>query len=160
MNAISEARLQLVNPSLTAKIHQLASIISLDSQPITLIVSAGVRSWLAQNTLYAQGRTTPGNIVTNAPGGYSWHNYGVAVDCEPEIIDNTIDWNAAHPQWKRMEEVGVSLGMTSGSNWIRLVDAPHFQVTGRFPENEPNDEARQIYQNEGAQAFWGQVDNS
>lgn len=33
-----------------------------------------------QNQLYAQGRTTPGKIVTNAKGGRSWHNYGLAID--------------------------------------------------------------------------------
>ena len=28
----------------------------------------------------AQGRTKPGKIVTNSPGGKSWHNYGLGVD--------------------------------------------------------------------------------
>src|SRR5262249_39788251 len=107
--------------------------------------------------LYEQGRTTPGRIVTNAPGGHSWHNFGCAVDLYPFNPDGTIDWNSSHPQWKRMEEVGVSLGLTSGANWVRLVDAPHFQLTGRFPENAPDDEARMIYQDEGAQAFWNEV---
>lgn len=159
MNSTSEARLQLVMPMLSDIIHQMAEILALDPEPIMLIVSAGVRTWAEQNALYAQGRTTPGKIVTNAQAGYSWHNFGCAVDCEPEIVDGEIDWNADHPQWKRMEVVGVSLGLISGADWIRLVDAPHFQLTGRFPVT-PNDEARQIFQNEGAAAFWQEVNNN
>jgi peptidoglycan L-alanyl-D-glutamate endopeptidase CwlK len=157
MNAASLGYLQNVNPVLAQKIQQMADMLALDPQPITLIVMAGQRTWADQDKLYAQGRTAPGNIVTDAPGGYSWHNFGCAVDCAPEVIDGTIDWNADHPQWKRMEAVGESLGLTSGATWTRLVDAPHFQITGQFPEDAPNDEARQIYQNEGAEAFWQQV---
>jgi peptidoglycan L-alanyl-D-glutamate endopeptidase CwlK len=160
MNAISEARLDLVNPALAEKIRTLATILSLDPQPITLVVSAGLRTWAAQDALYAQGRSTVGNIVTNAPGGHSWHNFGCAVDCEPEVKDGTIDWNSAHPQWIRMEQAGESLGLVSGATWVRLVDAPHFQLTGRFPEGAPDDEARQVYSSEGAAAFWAEVNAS
>lgn len=157
MDAASEARLQNIMPQLADKIRQMAEILALDPAPIKLVVSAGLRTWAEQDALYAQGRTTLGKIVTNAPGGHSWHNFGCAADCEPEIKDGVIDWNASHPQWKRMETVGISLGLTSGATWTRLVDAPHFQLTGRFPEGAPDEEARQIYKNEGAQAFWQEV---
>jgi peptidoglycan LD-endopeptidase CwlK len=40
----------------------------------------GLRSFEDQDELYAQGRTKPGNIVTNARGGDSLHNYGLAAD--------------------------------------------------------------------------------
>lgn len=138
----------------------MALILADDPLRIALVVSAGARTWAEQHALYLQGRSLSGEIVTDADGGQSWHCLGCAVDCEPEVKDGAIDWNASHPQWKRMEAVGVSLGLTTGANWIRLVDAPHFQLTGRFPVNAPNDEARQVYQNEGAQAFWKEVTDS
>ena len=47
---------------------------------IKLRITDGYRSIQEQNTLYAQGRTTPGNIVTHARGGQSLHNYGNAFD--------------------------------------------------------------------------------
>jgi peptidoglycan LD-endopeptidase CwlK len=153
----SEARLQTVIPMLADKIRQMAEILSTDPQPIKLVVSAGVRTWDEQDKLYDQGRSSPGNIVTDAPAGFSWHNFGLAVDCEPEVKDGTIDWNSSHPQWKRMELVGKNLGLISGANWTRLVDAPHFQITGRFPMGAPNDEARWIFRTEGTQAFWQEV---
>jgi len=38
------------------------------------------RTGKEQSNLYAQGRTKPGTIVTNADEGESYHNYGLAVD--------------------------------------------------------------------------------
>jgi peptidoglycan L-alanyl-D-glutamate endopeptidase CwlK len=40
----------------------------------------GYRSIEEQNNLYAKGRSEPGQIVTNAEGGQSYHNYGLAGD--------------------------------------------------------------------------------
>src|SRR5690606_22511724 len=41
---------------------------------------SGHRTWAEQDALYAQGRTKPGSIVTNAKGGQSNHNFGIAMD--------------------------------------------------------------------------------
>lgn len=41
---------------------------------------SGYRSVAEQNELHAQGRTKPGKIVTNAKGGESFHNFGIAAD--------------------------------------------------------------------------------
>lgn len=43
-------------------------------------VVQGLRTIAEQNALYAKGRTTPGPKVTNAKGGASYHNYGLAAD--------------------------------------------------------------------------------
>jgi peptidoglycan LD-endopeptidase CwlK len=43
-------------------------------------IISGFRTYAEQDALYAQGRTTPGNIVTNARAGYSNHNFGIAFD--------------------------------------------------------------------------------
>src|SRR5438132_7100020 len=154
MNALSESRLSEVMPALRDKILMLAG--ALKPQGITLEVIEGLRSWQESDVLFEEGRelrngvwviTDPRKIVTNARGGYSWHNLGMAVDCAPELIEGEIDWNGDHPQWKKMENAGILLGLKSGANWKRIVDCPHFQLTGRFPENKPNDEARQL--------FWG-----
>lgn len=152
MNATSEQRLSAVHPTLAAKIHQLAA--SLAAEGTTIIVVQGLRTVDEQDTLYEQGRTTPGNIVTNARGGYSWHNFGLAVDCAPLNADASVDWNAAHPQWKRMESAGQALGLTSGATFVRLVDAPHFQLTGQWPIGAPADEVRILYAGGGLQAVW------
>lgn len=43
-------------------------------------VTSTLRSCAEQNGLYAQGRSTPGSVVTNAQGCFSWHVLGRAVD--------------------------------------------------------------------------------
>src|SRR5690348_1244502 len=142
MDAHSEARLGLLYPRLADAVRKMHDMLL--GEGITIIVVQGLRTIAEQQALYEQGRSTPGKIVTNATGGHSYHNYGLAADCAVKNPDGSIDWNASHPAWKRMEAVGVSLGLTSGANWVRIVDAPHFQITGRFPEGAPTDEVRKI----------------
>lgn len=168
MDAISEARLQEVMPELAAKIHQLYEMLM--GEGLEIRVTQALRSWQQQQDLYAKGRNPAlahlgphGDIVdkslvvTNCPGGHSYHNFGMAVDCAPDDptkVGYQIDWNAGHPQWKRMASVGQSLGLDSGAMWRSFPDAPHFQLTGRFPEGAPNDEARQLFKDGGMQAVW------
>jgi len=154
----SQERLELVYPKLAQKIYQLSTLCVAEGFYIT--VTQGLRTVEQQQALYDQGRTKPGKIVTNAQGGHSWHNFGLAVDCAVENPDSSIDWNASHPQWKTMEQIGVSLGLTSGANWVHLIDAPHFQITGRFPEGAPNDEVRALYAKGGLLAVWSEVEAS
>ena len=151
MTTSSEKLLSQLHPLLQQKIRQMAE--ALEQEGIKIVVVQGLRTWEEQDALYQQGRTKPGNIVTNAPAGHSYHNYALACDCAPENPDGSVDWNAEHPQWKHMEEVGTSLGLVSGANWTRLVDAPHFQITGAYPVS-PNDELRRLYQGGGLPAVW------
>lgn len=152
MNQSSQDRLKLVWPVLAENIYQLST--ALIHEGIYIAVVQGLRTVEEQDALYAQGRTAPGKIVTNARGGQSWHNFGLAVDCAPVNPYASIDWNASHPQWKRMEELGVSLGLTSGARWAHLPDAPHFQLTGAWPEAEPTDEVRELCAQGGLKAVW------
>lgn len=155
MDPHSELRLAQVIPRLSALIHQLAD--TLATQGITILVVQGLRTVEQQDALYARGRTTPGSIVTNAKGGYSWHQFGCAIDAAPMNRDDTVDWNSSHPQWHAMESLGVAVGLTSGATWIRLVDAPHLQYTGRFPVGAPTDEVRALYEKGGLQAVWDEI---
>jgi peptidoglycan LD-endopeptidase CwlK len=123
--------------------------------PILFRITQGLRTWAEQAALYAQGRTVPGKIVTDAPPGSSWHNYGLAFDIVP-MTDVGPDWNITHPVWQRLIAVGESQGLVAGALFRAFPDRPHFQLTGRFPVT-PDDEVRQIYENEGLQALWQQA---
>lgn len=57
----------------------------LQKQGLDLRVRSGLRSCAEQNALYAQGRTTPGPMVTEAPGCTSWHVTGRAIDADPVV---------------------------------------------------------------------------
>lgn len=88
-------------------------------------ITEGYRSIERQNELYAQGRTAAGNIVTNARGGQSLHNYGVAVD----FIFRREGYDATEAQWQLLGAVGKSQGFVWGGDWTSFVDKPHFELT-------------------------------
>lgn len=162
LDGISEQRLKDVYPVLAQKIRQMAQV--LQSEGTQIRVVQGLRTWAQQDALYAQGRTTKGNIITNVPGGSSWHCFGLAVDCVPAVNGITAfyvpDWDSDHPTWKRMEALGVGLGLQSGATWKRFVDAPHFQISGPFAADAPDDEVRQIFKQAGMEAVWAEIDKA
>ena len=86
------------------------------------------RSKEEQDVLYAQGRTISGKIVTNARGGYSWHNFGRAFDFVPLI--------AGKPQWdnsvlySRCGRLAEEIGLEWAGRWTgRLREVAHLQYT-------------------------------
>ena len=93
-----------------------------------LRVTSNYRSHEEQDELYAQGRTKPGNIVTNAKGGESFHNWGVAFD----IVDRKKGYNLTNGEWGLLAKIWEYLtdgqGVWGGS-WVNFVDKPHFQNT-------------------------------
>jgi hypothetical protein len=92
------------------------------------IVSA-VRTASEQNALYAQGRTTPGAIVTNAVAGKSEHNYGDAMDIG--LFDQRGNYVPESPLY---EQVGRTVSqypeLEWGGNWQSIHDTPHIQLAG------------------------------
>lgn len=52
---------------------------------ITPYIYEGFRSRERQDELYRLGRSMPGRVVTNAKGGQSFHNFGLAIDWVPLV---------------------------------------------------------------------------
>jgi len=92
---------------------------------ITIKVISGLRTYAEQNDLYAQGRTKPGNIVTNARGGYSNHNFGIAFDIG--VFEGS-SYKDESPKYKAVGALGTDLGLEWGGNWKTIQDEPHFQL--------------------------------
>jgi peptidoglycan LD-endopeptidase CwlK len=153
MDKISEARLQEVHPRLARIVRQMADILELDKPPVTLRVTQGLRSWSEQAQLYAQGRSAPGKVVTNAEPGHSWHNFGLAVDVVPFDLEGQPDWNTSHPIWQRLVRLGTSLGLVAGAQFRTFPDQPHFQLTGKLPMS-PDLEVRESYGQSGIAGIW------
>lgn len=91
-------------------------------------ISEGYRSNKRQNELYAQGRTKPGNIVTNARAGQSNHNYGVAVDFFLVSSDGKRALWTVNREWRRVAQIGKELGFTWGGDWSSFKDYPHLEM--------------------------------
>jgi len=94
---------------------------------IDIILTSTYRDIESQNTLYAQGRTSPGKKVTNAKGGQSMHNWRVAFDVVP-IVNGKAVWNDDN-LWNRVGEIGESVGLEWGGRWSKFIDKPHLQFT-------------------------------
>lgn len=95
---------------------------------IKVIITSTYRDHAAQAELYAQGRTKPGRVVTNAKPGQSWHNWRVAFDFAP-VVGGKIPWNDAE-LFKRCGQIGESIGLEWGGRWKSFPDMPHLQYTG------------------------------
>ncbi|QAY67235.1 M15 family metallopeptidase [Paenibacillus protaetiae] len=101
---------------------------------IKLIISDGFRSAADQNKLYAQGRTAPGKVVTNARGGQSYHNYGLAVDFAlldhkgKALWDLNYDGNRnGKADWMEVVALAKKLGFDWGGDWDSP-DYPHLEM--------------------------------
>lgn len=81
-----------------------------------------------QNALYAQGRTKPGNIVTNVRGtDYgSHHQWGTAFDFYR--ADGKGAYNDSDGFFTKVGKIGKSIGLEWGGSWTSPVDKPHFQL--------------------------------
>lgn len=90
--------------------------------PVRLV--QGYRSLEEQTRLYNQGRTTPGNIVTNAKAGQSFHNYGCAVD----LVFIKEGYDANQSLWETLGVVGEKHGFEWGGRWKGFTDKPHFEM--------------------------------
>src|SRR6478609_736628 len=91
----------------------------------------GTRSWAEQDKLYAQGRTAPGKIVTQARAGGSWHNFGIALDFgvfrDGEYLDDSEPKTASRVH-NAIGKLAENFGIYWGGSWDGFPDEPHFQV--------------------------------
>lgn len=113
-------------PNLQAKVQVL--IENAHKKGLDVWIVQGMRTIEQQNELYAQGRTKgkKGKTVTNAKGGESYHNYGLAVDV---VFHGSEPYGESH-NWKALGEAGKEAGLEWGGGWKSFPDRPHFQISG------------------------------
>lgn len=122
---LTDAAQRMFRP-FVAQAQAIAAAMGCDYKAIS-----GSRTYAEQDALYAQGRTTPGNIVTKARGGYSNHNFGIALDFgvfkDGKYLDSS-DPSAAHKVHAAVGQVAEQHGIEWGGNWTSFKDTPHFQI--------------------------------
>lgn len=137
LDAVSVTRLKTIHPKLRDELMRIYIDISnaLTGRAICRLTQV-LRTIKEQNDLYAQGRTKAGKIVTNAKGGSSYHNYGLAVDFCLIVDGKDVSWDMVKDydgdkvaDW--MEVVGIfkKHGWEWGGDWKSFKDYPHFQKT-------------------------------
>jgi len=90
-------------------------------------VSSTFRCSAYQDHLFAQGRTRPGSIVTNARGGQSIHNHRLAFDIFQNIRGR--EWNEP-AFFATSGRIWREMGGTWGGDWASFVDRTHCEFTG------------------------------
>ncbi len=122
--AVSDAKIKTLHPKIRVAATKFQNEAIKAGLPFR--ITEGLRTVERQNKLFEQGRTTPGAIVTNARGGQSWHNYGLAFDIIP-IINGTATYKAPASVWANIATIGKKYGFEWGGNFAGLTDKPHFQ---------------------------------
>jgi len=121
----TDSKINKLHPLVQAKAKEF--IIRAEKElGIKLRISSSLRTWQEQDALYAKGRTKPRGKVTNARGGQSFHNFGLAFDLV-EIKGGKAIWK--NSRWSEIADLGKSLGFEWGGDWRSIVDKPHFQYT-------------------------------
>ena len=98
---------------------------------IDILVTSTYRDNESQNALYNQGRTLQGKIVTNARGGFSWHNYRCAIDIVP-LHNGKPVWGTSGEDgklWERIGKLGEGAGLEWAGRWVSFKELAHFQYT-------------------------------
>ena len=97
-------------------------------QGLIIGIGESFRTKEEQDALYAKGRTTPGNIVTNAKGSSysSHHQWGTAFDIYRN--DGKGVYTDGDGFFEKVGKIGKSIGLEWGGDWKSPVDKPHFQL--------------------------------
>lgn len=123
--------LTLLHPKLQQIIPQIIGRASELGLPV--LVTDGFRTQAEQDAIYAQGRTRPGTIVSNARWPYSAHNWGVAIDFCRNVRGREYDDSDGF--FRRVAAVAKGYGLEWGGDWKNFVDKPHLQLSEFMPGN-------------------------
>ncbi|HEX5726790.1 MAG TPA: M15 family metallopeptidase [Longimicrobiaceae bacterium] len=167
--------LEKVHPEL--KKRMLAVVAALAARGMQMRITDGRRTFAEQDALFRKGRhVVDGRLVcikkgcagtvTNARGGMSNHNYGLAIDGYPVLEGKVRFSEPASPAAlrKRFFEVqaaigteGERVGLVWGGRWTSPFDPPHLQLFGQ-KELKPS-ECLQIFRAAGdsLQAVWDEA---
>jgi peptidoglycan L-alanyl-D-glutamate endopeptidase CwlK len=122
---VSQERIETLHPKVRQKAIEFINQVERRLK-IQLRVTSALRTWDEQNELFAQGRTKSGKIVTNVRGGFSNHNFGLAIDVVP-IVNGKADYETN--KWDEIAKIGKEIGFDWGGDWKSFKDRPHFEMT-------------------------------
>lgn len=127
MDKITLERIKLLHPAVREEAGRIyADICSAMPAGVVCRFTHTLRTNAEQDALFAIGRTKPGKIVTNAKGGQSYHNYGLAIDFVL-LVNGQVSW-AVDKNWAAVIAIFESYGWESGHRW-KFKDSPHVQKT-------------------------------
>jgi peptidoglycan LD-endopeptidase CwlK len=95
---------------------------------VDVLIYSTYRDAASQDALFAQGRTKPGKIVTNARAGQSFHNWRCAFDFVP-IVAGKARWDDKEA-YAKCGNIAESIGLQWAGRWTgKLRETAHCQFT-------------------------------
>lgn len=134
----SKLRIATCHEDLATVLHA-----AMATQILDFTVLCGHRATAEQQALYAQGRTRPGRIVTNADGVSSRSKHNEYAARAVDVAPWPVDWDDT-PRFHRLAGVILAIAAAEGvairwgGDWDRdgdttdhrLIDLPHFELIG------------------------------
>lgn len=142
-DSISEVRANELHPTVRQEVKDIINQIE-SKWPATMKIRIvqGLRTKKEQDEIYAQGRTKPGKIVTNAKFGQSYHNYGLAIDFaimydkDGNGSFEVLSWDLNYDfdkngskDWQDVVSAFKYRGWKWGGEWTSMKDNPHLEKT-------------------------------
>jgi peptidoglycan LD-endopeptidase CwlK len=133
MDTITKNRIDKLHPTVRVEVETIINEINTRLTGRSQVrISEGLRTIAEQDALYKKRPK-----VTNAKGGQSIHNYGLAVDIvlivdgKTASWDSTKDWDGdKKSDWNECVEVFKAHGWVWGGDWKSFKDMPHFEAKG------------------------------
>lgn len=130
IDTVSMARLSKLHPALRAEASCLyVTACSNLTGRASVRVTQGLRTFAEQDDLYYQRPR-----VTNAKGGQSLHNYGLALDFCLLLDGKLVSWDAGRDfdgdkiaDWMEVVKTFKAAGWTWGGEFKSIVDRPHLE---------------------------------
>lgn len=114
---------KLLKPELQDIIDIFMAKCKLKKLPV--LITQTLRTKAEQTEIYAQGRTTPGPIVSWVKYPNSAHCWGIAFDITKNVPGHLYD----DPSFfSSCAAIAKSLGLRWGGDWKKKVDSPHFEL--------------------------------
>lgn len=163
LSELEEKKLSELYAPFAARIRNF--IIKARQESLNVSIFEGYRSFERQKDLYQKGRDLTGKIidqrkiVTNAPPGFSFHNYGLACDIVFDGSDSKPgfqwSWSDTH-EWKKLAQLGKDeFGLEPAYFWKSFPEAPHYQCSYGLQVHE----LLLLYNSGGLKAVWDRLDS-
>jgi peptidoglycan LD-endopeptidase CwlK len=133
MDSITLNRIALLHPSIR---DEVTTLVNKANEALTgraqVRIVQGYRTFAEQNALFKKRPK-----VTNASGGKSIHNYGLAIDFALLIDGKEISWDVKKDfdndnisDWLEVVKIFKDAGYTWGGDWAKFKDYPHLEKRG------------------------------
>lgn len=150
-----------LHPKLAESVPKIIS--EAKARGLSVGLHSGLRTWGEQDRLYELGRSVKnpdgateanprGNIVTKTISGFSWHNYGMAVDIVFKDLHGNWTWNKTSEEWEDLGKIGELMGLVWGGRW-KMKDFPHFELNCKISVFG----ARKLAMVGGIEAVWAEA---